>query len=136
MPLWSFKVSALHEGRFDNERLRNYLSKFDEYWYFVLLALKKTMHVSAQYILLEKCLMSFRGKSISHTFASQGLGWLWKKMTKRSRGKTWGKAGQHPLAKMVIFLSHLQHSGETLGQRKYIESSHLFFSLRRKILLS
>lgn len=28
---------------------------------------------------------------------------------------------------MAIFLSCLQHSGETLEQRKYIESSHLFF---------
>lgn len=42
---------------------------------------------------------------------------------------------RHPFAKIGIFLSYLQPSGEAIEQREYIESSRLFFSLGSHIQL-
>ena len=79
--------------------------------------MKNTTHVSAQCIFL-----------VFDTFASQGHDGKKEADLGKSRSP-W-----HPLAEMVISLSLLQHSGETLEQRKHIESSRLFFSLRRTII--
>ncbi len=124
----------------DNERLLNYLA----------VNFKRTEMFGISGLILSRglCMFlhntSFQENAWKIVWRAQicfSRSWMtlkWTRVKERGGGETWGKAGStwHLLAKMVIFLSHLQHSGGTLEQRKYIESSFLFFSPRRTIIFS
>lgn len=62
------------------------------------------------------------------------LKWDWMKDAEERPGGE--LVDRHPFAKIGIFLSYLQPSGEAIEQREYIESSRLFFSPGRTVIFS
>lgn len=94
------------------------------------------LHVTSS----SKCVMSFGEQMFgahthTHTFfflSWMTLKWTWLKEKGESAGKTCRHGIRRP--RRPLFMSRLQHSGETLEQWKYIESGRLLFSLGRTII--
>lgn len=85
-----------------------------------------------------KWVTSFREKKRKKFEVHTTLGWHWNETEWKTQRKVWGGelVDRHPFAKIGIFLSYLQPSGEAIEQREYIESSRLFFSLGRTVIFS
>lgn len=92
-----------------------------------------TLHLpqNVWWALGNKCL----ARTHTHTFFF--LSWMTLKLTwLKEKGESAGKTCRHGIRRQrrPLFMSRLQHSGETLEQWKYIESGRLLFSLRRTII--
>lgn len=92
-----------------------------------------TLHLpqNVWWALGNKCL----ARTHTHTFfflSWMTLKWTWLK----EKGESAGKTCRHGIRRQrrPLFMSRLQHSGETLEQWKYIESGRLLFSLGRTII--
>lgn len=136
-PLWSFEGVCLSPGGGgDSERLLYYSA-----WYYFFPRERKTMlffflHVTSS----SKCVMSFGEQMFgahTHTHTFFFLSWMTLKWTwLKEKGESAGKTCRHGIRRQrrPLFMSRLQHSGETLEQWKYIESGRLLFSLGRTII--
>lgn len=129
LPLWSFKVSALHGSGADNEKPLNYLA-LKVVWD----CLHNTFFPCSFFRKKHVIFKTFQ-KEIFFPF--QGLGWLWndcewKKATQeRPREKTGWLGRLWP--RWSFFCPDSSTLGKPVNNCKYIEPSLLSFSLRRTI---